>query len=1586
MARPPYRRWPTAGLLLLAALAGAATRAQAQGLPIISFHPDGRTFYGPHQQVQVHICDEGSVRDASTRVWLNGTQLSITSTAGDASCPVHRVVTLNLTFASGTNTLEARACQTIAPETCVNESATYTFTTPDPVKPSAQIATAAGTFTSPTLPVAVNWCDDYRLNSSSPQFWLNDTAVSIASTTANASGENCYASATSSAVLTLQPGANQFKAVVRDSAGNVADTARATFTYTPAVSRVGEDRVRRPGLCAVSCFEATLGYSSPAYTSLDTQRSFSLLYSSAHAQPRGMVEVDVAVGAGPVPTKIGLRLLNAAGAAVPLFGTSTQTVAYYSGSTGTNRVSAWFNADSLATGTYRYTAEVLRHYGSTLSTDTMMVRVIVVNEADSRFGVGWSIAGEQKIAIPSGAMDPAGVTLVDGTGNAVFFSAPSTCGSSGACTYLSPPSEFNTLVRTSDRYALLSPAGDSAVFTLAGKIARTVDRFGNTSTYYYYDVTCAWCSPGNFGNVQDPAGKYFALAYNEGNGAYTVHLASGAGQFSVVLDANRDVVGIYDADGVLALAPTYSGHRLTGYTDRAGNRTDLTYDAWGKVASVIGPAFRAQGSTAWRDTTHFVSHERGVLPGTGLGTFSSPAGSVSPDTLFARVVNSRGQATRLRLDGWRAANLVRDPLGYVSASARNADALVTAVQDAKGNSTSLDWSGRLLSQVIGPAGTVQYEYDGSGRLKREFGDTPETQYFYSAGTAWVVDSVNTAGVGTTRFTHDTRGRMLTQTDAGGHVTTAEYDVSSGWMNTLKVIAPGARTTTWAGWDSFGRATRVTTADGQTRKVTFDVLGRVTTSTAPDSGVVRYFYGLTQLDSLKDARNQVFRWTRNQLGWVETEVRPDDGTQHRTAVYDRYGRVVSATDRRSPAQTVSYGYDAYDRVTTLAAGSDTTFWSYSSDQPGVANAPAWLSVRNAVSADSMHYDALGRLSRTATLRTLPGVGQQKYEIAYTYNALGGVDSLKYQVNGGGWKVSQYVQSNSTGLLTSVRDFSGRYTNLSYNGEGNLQQVTFGSGQVGTLSYTSTHQLSRIGYSGSGLNSAAGLRFTYDGGNRLVQQSDDAALRFRDFGYDDAGRLEWHTDRQRSTSHAGCQLEVDVGWVCSDDQQWTTTAQRAYTYDPTGNPTDRGALIGLNNRLNGYDGWTLTYDNEGNLTGKSKPGQPTYAYGWNALGQLTSVTVNGTLAATYAYDGMGRRVYRIGSAGAQWYVHNGDHLLLAVGSTGVVSDEYTYFPGIDQPLGVRRGTAQYYFATDANGNVLALTDSAGTVKNQYRYSPYGVAELVSETVANPLRYAAREWDADAGLYFNRARWYDPQFQRFVSQDPIGIEGGLNLYAYADNDPVNANDPSGLVVCVDLGRLRWGVDLGHMQWGMPVTGYCQRLALWGAMRKRAVDAQGCESWMCPPDGLQALCEEWRTAVALQCPEIDGGHPLRDRVIYELLSNDLTVQSRCVVQTIGIPDLLSLAGAYQVPKSLFDAPVVGRIGPNSAGASETTTLANGLLHRWGNAVFGRRVRFPGGGKAFGSRSPWTAISRANARVLARGFLALDAALVGACQADATR
>lgn len=103
----------------------------------------------------------------------------------------------------------------------------------------------------------------------------------------------------------------------------------------------------------------------------------------------------------------------------------------------------------------------------------------------------------------------------------------------------------------------------------------------------------------------------------------------------------------------------------------------------------------------------------------------------------------------------------------------------------------------------------------------------------------------------------------------------------------------------------------------------------------------------------------------------------------------------------------------------------------------------------------------------------------------------------------------------------------------------------------------------------------------------------------------------------------------------------------------------------------------------------------------------------------------------------------------------------------------------FLTDALGSVLALTDSAGMVQTSYTYEPFGNTAVSGATNGNPHQYTGRENDG-TGVYYYRARYYNPQLQRFISSDPIGLEGGLNTYTYVLNNPLRFTDPSGLVVC--------------------------------------------------------------------------------------------------------------------------------------------------------------------------------------------------------------
>ena len=116
------------------------------------------------------------------------------------------------------------------------------------------------------------------------------------------------------------------------------------------------------------------------------------------------------------------------------------------------------------------------------------------------------------------------------------------------------------------------------------------------------------------------------------------------------------------------------------------------------------------------------------------------------------------------------------------------------------------------------------------------------------------------------------------------------------------------------------------------------------------------------------------------------------------------------------------------------------------------------------------------------------------------------------------------------------------------------------------------------------------------------------------------------------------------------------------------------------------------------------------------------------------------------------------------------------GIDETLSRTDSTGSYSYLTDNLDSTLALTNSSGAISTSYNYEPYGNTTQTGSASTNALQYSGRENDG-TGLYYNRARYYSPGYGRFIGEDPIGLLGGINNYAYADGDPIDFYDPYGL-----------------------------------------------------------------------------------------------------------------------------------------------------------------------------------------------------------------
>jgi RHS repeat-associated protein len=165
-------------------------------------------------------------------------------------------------------------------------------------------------------------------------------------------------------------------------------------------------------------------------------------------------------------------------------------------------------------------------------------------------------------------------------------------------------------------------------------------------------------------------------------------------------------------------------------------------------------------------------------------------------------------------------------------------------------------------------------------------------------------------------------------------------------------------------------------------------------------------------------------------------------------------------------------------------------------------------------------------------------------------------------------------------------------------------------------------------------------------------------------------------------------------------------------------------------------------------------------------------------TFKYDPLGRRIEKSSSAATSVFAYDGNNLVEETNSSGAVVARYAQTENIDESLAMLRSSTTSYYQADGLGSVTSLSNSAGALGQTYSFDSFGKQTASAGSLVNPFQYTGRELDSETGLYYYRARYYDPQAGRFLGEDPIRwFSGAANFYGYVHNDPVDLIDPLGL-----------------------------------------------------------------------------------------------------------------------------------------------------------------------------------------------------------------
>ncbi|QVL49150.1 MAG: RHS repeat protein [Thiocapsa sp.] len=856
-------------------------------------------------------------------------------------------------------------------------------------------------------------------------------------------------------------------------------------------------------------------------------------------------------------------------------------------------------------------------------------------------------------------------------------------------------------------------------------------------------------------------------------------------------DENGSLTHVYDA---LDNPYTFGWHadgRLAQHTNRTGLTFYYEYDAAGRCVHAWGDGglydyhFQFDPAGLWTNYTDSLG-QRWSVEMDELGQIvreTDPLGGVTsytydPAGRTTSVTDPAGRTTAYGYDERGNLITLTRPDGKAIVTEFNAADKAVRITDPNGATWGQEWDSRdLLTMQVTPLGAEShYHYDTQGQLVafvNPRGARTGLAFDAVGNLTRLTDALNHA----THFAYDALGNITAKSDPLRQQTQYAYDLKGRLTRT--VLPSGASIA--CDYDPEDNLTQYTDENRARTRLEYFGLGEIQRRIQPDGHKVEYHYDSEErLVGVTNQRGETYHLGRDALGRIVEEV--DYWGQARRYAYDASGHLTSSTDPLG--RTIRYATDPLGRILkkTLPDGFVETF-AYDANGNLVETA-------NAHAAIKRQFDAEGRLTEES---------QGAFSIKNSYDATG----------------NRVARETSLGNAVAYEfDALDQAVALRINQDEPIRIERDAAGRI-AREQLSPHLSRQFGYSADGYLTEQAVsangspifatRFEYDAAGNLTQRS-DSQYGVDVYRYDPLGRITEHLDPQRRITRylndpAGDRLRTRIV---------EGTRQRI---------VGGGVVEGEWSREGEYEGTYYRFDRAGNLA-ERRDGERDLRLVWDANQRLIESYGNGTVTR-YGYDPLGRRLFKETGENRSLFYWDGDALVgesvvalnrpkepmpAVAGNVVAIAErrenaqaavpqkarEYVYYPETFEPLALVEGAGTvrhvYHYHNDPNGCPTGLTDAGGEVKWGAIYTAWGkISKLHANGVENPIRLQGQYSDAETGLHYNRYRFDDPVLGCFVSQDPLRMMVGPNLYWYAGSRFFLA-DPVGLSCTVDANANRW------------------------------------------------------------------------------------------------------------------------------------------------------------------------------------------------------